>query len=246
MGRRNGMLRLKSTASAIALCVGIAGCSKKIPECNALIKQLNDTSTVMEKETSALSGSKQSKEALEKVAAATKLETDKIAKVELTIPELLGFSKGYQTLLNETVSATRAIGTAAGELEGVQTAVTKAQSGFMAATAKLEGACGKARRECAALGDKLTRAPTITGAEPAEDAKKLEDYARGIGSVTVKNADVKAAVDEIQKTVGDFAAALKKSGTVQEESKKALKMINEINAKEPALIKNINDFCQAG
>ncbi|HEX6274310.1 MAG TPA: hypothetical protein VFZ53_14815 [Polyangiaceae bacterium] len=239
------MLRLKSTVIAVTLC-GIVGCNKKIPECNALIKQLNDTSTVMEKETSALSGSKQTKEALDKVAAVTKTETDKIAKVELSVPELQGFSKNYQTLLNDTVGATQAIGKAAGELEGVQEAVTKAQSGFLGATSKLNVACVKARRECAALGDKLTRAPSITGLKPEEDAKKLEEYAQGIAGVDVKNADVKAAVDDIKKTVGDFAAALRKSGALQQDSEKAMKTMNDINTKEPVLIKSINDFCQAG
>jgi hypothetical protein len=239
------MLRLKSTVIAVTVCVGSVGCNKKIPECNALIKQLNDTSTVMEKETNALGGSKQTKEALDKVAAVTKTETDKIAKVELTVPELQGFSKNYQTLLNDTVGATQAIGKAAGELEGVQEAVTKAQSGFMGATSKLNVACVKARKDCAALGDKLTRVPSITGIKPEEDAKKLEEYAQGIAGVDVKNADVKAAVDEIKKTVGDFAVALRKSGALQQDSEKAMKTMTDINAKEPILIKSINDFCQA-
>jgi hypothetical protein len=240
------MLRLKSAVIAVTLCAGTVGCNKKIPECNALIKQLNDTSTVMEKETNALSGSKQTKEALDKVAAVTKTETDKIAKVELTVPELQGFSKNYQALLNETVGATQAIGKAAGELEGVQEAVTKAQSGFLAATSKLGVACVKARKDCAALGDKVTRSPSITGMKPEEDAKKLEEYAQGIAGVDVKSADVKAAVDEIKKTVGDFAAALRRSGALQQDSEKAMKTMTDINAKEPVLIKSINDFCQAG
>ncbi|HVR18128.1 MAG TPA: hypothetical protein VMS65_00485 [Polyangiaceae bacterium] len=240
------MLRVKSPVIVTLLCFGTFGCNKKIPECNALIQQLNDTSTVMEKETSALGGSKQSKETLEKVATITKSETEKIAKVELTVPELQGFSKSYQTLLNDTVAATRAIGKAAGEADGVQEAVTKAQGGFVAASTKLNVACVKARKECAAVGDKLTRAPSINGMKPHEDAKKLEEYVASIASVEVKNADVKAAVDDIKKTVGDFAAALKKSGDVQEETEKAMKTMTEINAKEPALIKSINDFCQAG
>jgi hypothetical protein len=236
----------KSIVIAATFCFVSAGCSKKIPECNALIKQLNDTSTVMEKETGALSGSKQTKEALDKVAAVTKSETEKIAKVELTVPELQGFSKKYQALLNETVTATQAIGKAVGELDGVQDGVTKAQSAFNAATSQLNAACIKARRECATVGDKLNAMPSITGVKPDEDAKKLEEYAQNLGSVDLKNPDVKTAVEEIKKTVADFATALKRSGALQQDSEKAMKTMSEINAKEPALIKSINDFCQAG
>lgn len=240
------MLRLKSTVITVTLCASSFGCNKKIPECNALIKQLNDTSTVMEKETSALSGGKQTKDALDKVAGVTKTETDKIAKVELTVAELQGFSKNYQVLLNDTVAATQTIGKVAGEIEAVQEATTKAQAAFMAATTKLNVACVKARKECAAVGDKLTNAPSITGIKPDDDAKKLEDYSKGIASVDVKNADVKAAVEDIKKAVGDFVSALKRSGAAQRDSEKAMKTMTEINAKEPVLIKSINDFCQAG
>jgi hypothetical protein len=240
------MLRLKSTAVAVTLCIGSFGCNKKIPECNALIKQLNDTSAVMEKETAAMSGGKQTKDALDKVATVTKTETDKIAKVELSVAELQGFSKNYQVLLNDTVTATQTIGKVAGELEAVQDATTKAQAAFTAATTKLNVACVKARKECAAVGDKLTNAPAITGIKPDDDAKKLEEYKKGIGSVELKNADVKAAVEDIKKAVGDFVAALKRSGAAQQDSEKAMKTMTEINAKEPVLIKSINDFCQAG
>jgi chromosome segregation ATPase len=241
------MLRLKCAVIVVTACAGTIACSKKVPECNALIKQLNESATAMETATNALTASqKQTKEALDKVASATKAETEKIAKVELTVPELQGFSKNYQTLLTDTATAAQAIAKAAGELEGVQEAVTKSQSSWMAASAKLGVACVKARKECAAVGDKLTRQPSISGIKPEEDAKKLDEYAKGVASVELRNPDVKAAVDEIKKSVGEFAAALRKSGSVQQDSEKSLKTMTEINAKEPALIKSINDFCQAG
>jgi hypothetical protein len=58
-----------------------------------------------------LAANKQGKE-LGQTRATTKAETEKLSKVELTIPELQGFSKNYQTLLNDTVAAARAIGKA--------------------------------------------------------------------------------------------------------------------------------------
>jgi chromosome segregation ATPase len=205
-------------AVAVTLCAGTFGCSKKVPECNALVKQLNESSTTMQAATSTLrSNPKQGKDALDKLAATTKAETEKLAKVELTILELQGFSKTYQALLSDTVTASQAIGKASGDLESLQEAVTKSSAGWMSASTKLSVACIKARRECAALGDKLTKQP-----------------------------DVKAAVEEIKKSVGEFSAALRKSATALEEVEKATKSLTEAGNKEPALIKSINDFCQAG
>jgi chromosome segregation ATPase len=234
-------------AVAVTLCAGTFGCSKKVPECNALVKQLNESSTTMQAATSTLrSNPKQGKDALDKLAATTKAETEKLAKVELTIPELQGFSKTYQALLSDTVIASQAIGKASGDLESLQEAVTKSSAGWMSASTKLSVACIKARRECAALGDKLTKQPSVSGIKPEEDAKKLDEYAKGIASVDVKNPDVKAAVEEIKKSVGEFSAALRKSATALEEVEKATKSLTEAGNKEPALIKSINDFCQAG
>jgi DNA repair exonuclease SbcCD ATPase subunit len=241
------MLRPTSVVTAIILCVGTFGCSKKVPECNALIKQLNESSTTMQTATTALmADQKHAKESLDKLASTTKAETEKLAKVELTIPELQGFSKNYQQLLNDTAAAAQAMGKASGDVEGLQEAVTKASTGWMSASTKLSVACIKARKECAALGDKLTKQPSISGIKPDDDAKKLDEYAKNIGSVDAKNPDVKSAVDEIKKTAGDLAAALRKSGEAVQGVEKATKSMTEAGNKEPALIKSINDFCQAG
>jgi hypothetical protein len=241
------MLRLKSAVIVSMLCAAPLGCSKKVPECNALVKQLNESSATMQTATGAVvTNPKQAKESLDKLVAATKAETDKLAKVELTVPELQGFSKNYQVLLNEMTTAAQAIGKASGELEGTQTALTKSQTDWMSAQSKLGVACVKARRECNALGDKLMKVPSVSGIKPDEDAKKLDEYAKGVGSVAVKNAELKAAVEELKKHVGEFAGALRKSGTSIQDVEKATKAMTDAGAKEPALVKSINDFCQAG
>jgi hypothetical protein len=241
------MLRLKSAVIVSTLCAAQLGCSKKVPECNALVKQLNESSATMQTATGAVvTNPKQAKESLDKLVVATRAETEKLAKVELTVPELQGFSKNYQVLLNDMTTAARAIGKASGDLEVTQAALTKSQTGWMSAQSKLGAACVKARRECTALGDKLMKVPSVTGIKPDEDAKKLDEYAKGIGSVEVKNPDLKAAVDELKKHVGEFAGSLRKSGTSLQDVEKATKAMTDAGAKEPALVKSINDFCQAG
>jgi len=143
-------------------------------------------------------------------------------------------------------AAAQAIGKASVDLESTQTALSKSQTGWMSAQSKLGVACVKARRECNALGDKLMKVPSVSGIKPDDDANKLDEYAKGIGSVVVKNPDLKAAVDELRKHVGEFAGALRNSGTSLKDVEKATKAMTDASAKEPALVKSINDFCQAG
>ena len=106
-------------------------------------------------------------------------------------------------------------------------------------------ACGKAKRECSAL-DKAAKPPNVSGIRPADDARKLDDYAKSIASVDLKSPDMKSAVDAMVKSVSEFADALRKAGVVQQDVEKASKSVTDAGGKEPALVKSINDFCQAG
>jgi len=240
------MLRPISAVIAVILCIGSLACSKKVPECNALVKQLNDSSTAIQSATNMLaSNPKQTKDAFDKFATTTKTETDKLVKVELTIAELQGFSKNYQTILNEISTAAQAVARANGDAESVQQAVEKSQTSWTSAMTQLGAACTKAKKECAAL-DKAAKPPSVSGIRPADDAKKLDEYAKSIASVDLTSPDMKAAVESMKKSVGEFADALRKAGAVQQDVEKATKSMTEAGNKEPALVKSINDFCQAG
>jgi chromosome segregation ATPase len=227
----------------LVLFVTALGCSKKVPECNALIEQINGSATAMEAATREFSTSKQSKEASDRFARANQAELDKIGKVALTLPELQGFSKSYRALLGSVATAATSIGRSSGELGELQKTVQKSQTEWVAAGARVTAACQKAQKECNALGDKLSGTPTLTG-NLDDDAKKVEAYAQGLTSIEVKNAEVQAAARELEKAVRDLAARLRKSSGARKDYEQALKALSEINAKEPALIQSINDFCQ--
>lgn len=235
----------RSTWLTFFICLPALGCSKKIDECNALIKQLNESSAAVQAQTTGLMTSPQeAEETLTKLASTTKAETDKIAAVELSVEQLAGFSKEYQTMLNEMVSSATAMGKAAGEMKNVQDSVSKDRQAWMSASSKIRVACVKARKECEKLGETLTKPPMVTGLRPDEDAKKLDEYAKAIGGVEVKDETVKEAVGELNKSLASFATTLRQ---VDEASKAVEKATAEMKAtadKEPALIKNINDFCQ--
>ena len=240
------MLRPNIAVIAVILCPVSLACSKKVPECNALVKQLNDSSTAIQTATTTLaSNPKQTKDAFDKFATTTKTETDKLVKVELTIAELQGFSKNYQSILNEITTAAQAVAKANGDAEGVQQAVAKSQTSWTSAMTELSAACVKAKKECQSL-DKAAKPPNVSGVRPADDAKKLDEYAKSIASVDLKNPDMKTAVEAMKKSVGEFADALRKAATVQQDVEKATQSMTEAGNKEPALVKSINDFCQAG
>jgi chromosome segregation ATPase len=236
--------RPSTVAVLLSLFVTAFGCSKKVPECNALIEQINSSATAMEAATREFSSSKQSKEASDKFARANQAELDKIGKVALTLPELQGFSKNYQALLGSVATAATSIGRSNGELEELMKTVQKSQADWMAAGTRVTAACQKAQKECNALGDKLAAPPALTG-NLDENAKKLEAYAKGLASIEVKNAEVQAAARELEKAVVELVARLNRSSVAQKDYERALKALSDINAKEPALIQGINDFCQA-
>ena len=238
----------RGSVLAVAAMLGAlgAGCSKKVPECNALIKQLNETSTVMQQQTGSLgTDSKSIKENLDKLASTTKTETEKLAKVELTLPELQGFSKSYQSLLGEIMKASSSLAEATGNSMSIEESVTKNRSEWLKASSDLRVACIKARKECQKLGDKVSNPPLVTGLNPEMDAKKLDEYKQSIASVEVKNADVKAAVETIKTNIDTFASTMRKYAEVKQATEAARKGMADAAGKEPALVKNINDFCQA-
>ena len=230
---------------AAGLCVGTLGCSKKIEECNALIQQLNESSTAVQAQTTGLVTSpKTAAETLAKLAEATKAETGKIAAVPLSEEKLVGFSKEYQSMLDQLLQSATAMSKAAGAMVEVQASISKDRDSWMASTTKLRVACIKARKVCKELGETLTRPPMVSGIRPAEDAKKLDEYAKAIGEVAVDNADVKAAVDEVKKNLASFATTLRKADAAAKSVESATSDLKATADKEPALIKNINGFCQ--
>lgn len=232
-------------ASLAWLLSASVGCSKKIDECNALIQQLNEASTAVQAQTTGLmTNPKEAEQTLTQLASTTKEQTDKIAGVQLTIPELQQFSKDYQAMLTEMVNSASAMGKAAGELKGIEEAVSKDRQAWMSASSAIRIACIKAKKECEKLGETLTKPPMVTGLHPEEDAKKLDEYAKAIGSIEVKDENVKKAVDDINASLKSFADTLRRVDAATKAVEKAEGEMKTTADKEPPLIKGINDFCQ--
>jgi septal ring factor EnvC (AmiA/AmiB activator) len=237
--------RAASFVALSLIAVAATGCNKKIDECNALIKQMNEASTAVQAQTTSLSNPKEAEQALTQLASTTKEQTDKIAAVTLTVPELAGFSKEYQTMLGEMVASASAMGKAAGEMTGIQEAEGKDRQAWATSTGALRAACAKAAKDCQKLGDTLNAAPNVTGQNPEQDAKALEDYAKSISAIEVDDQDLKKAVGDVNASLTSFAGTLRKVDAATKAVEKATQDMKATADKEPPLIDKINGFCQA-
>lgn len=233
------------TSVAVVTLVATTGCSKKIDECNALIQRLNEASTAVQAQTTGLiTNPKEAEQTLTQLASTTKEQTDKIAGVQLTIPELTQFSKEYQAMLSEMVDSATAMGKAAGELKNIEESVAKDRQAWMSASSSIRIACIKARKECEKLGETLTKPPMVSGIRPEEDAQKLDEYAKAIAAVEVQDEAVKKAVSDVNASLKSFATTLRTVDSASKAVEKAEGAMKATADKEPPLIKNINDFCQ--
>jgi septal ring factor EnvC (AmiA/AmiB activator) len=236
-------------ASFVALSLvmlAAPGCSKKIDECNALIKQMNEASTAVQSKTGAMNDDpKQAEQALTQLASTTKEQTDKIAAVTLTVTELSGYSKEYQTLLTDMATSASAMGKAAGEMQGIKDAQTKDQQAWLTATGALRAACAKTPKECEKLGEALSSPPNVTGTNPEAEAKALDEYAKSLSAIEVGDEEVKKAVGDMNASLATFAGTLRKVDAATKAVEKATADMKSTADKEQPLIDKINGFCQA-
>lgn len=241
------MRRVRKLLFSFLVCSLSSSCGKRVSECDALVGQLNETSAAMQAASrSVAKDPEQAAETLAKLASVTRLETEKIARMELTVPELLGFSNGYQKLLRDTADAAAVLAKAAADFRNLEAAAVNHRAVWRSASEELELACEKARRDCLALDRGLTSPPLVTGVEPEAEAEKLEAYANRLASADVKSARVENALESVRKGVTDLAALLRKLAVAKSDHAKATKNLRDAGVKEPALVKSINDFCQAG
>jgi hypothetical protein len=84
----------------------------------------------------------------------------------------------------------------------------------------------------------------VTGMKADEDATKLDEYAKAISAIEVKDEGVKKAVDDINASLKSFAETLRKVDAATKSVEQAEREMKATADKEPPLIKNINDFCQ--
>lgn len=236
-------LRARAVVAASLLLL-VAGCSKKGPECEAIVKVVNPA---VEKLTRAAAVKAERADehikAMGEVARITEGAAADLAKIPLTVPELRKASAEYQAMARDAAAAAREVGEAVKRTEeDVTTAEEGAkelEEGAQAfAKACAEPANASAADECRAFGEVMKRYP--------EDATKTEETVRIVAeldklpfktkSILIQARTVIALIRANGKVLADLKAA-------EATATAAGKRFEAAVAKEDAIVDGMNKLC---
>jgi uncharacterized phage infection (PIP) family protein YhgE len=223
--------------------LALAGCSKKAPECEAMIKVINPAAEKVK----AASGKGERPEdhvkAMNDIASASDGAASGLAKVELTVPELQKISTEYQAMAKGIASAARELGDAVKSADAAGKQMEKTAKDFEAAIGKHAQACEEAKdpvdqEGCKRFADGVGKLP----ADPTKTAE-VEKVAAELDQVAWKGDAIKAAAKGVvtamranNKVMGDLAAA-------QSKAEKAEKSFGTSAENEGKIVERLNKVC---
>ncbi|MCC6647999.1 MAG: Rieske 2Fe-2S domain-containing protein [Polyangiaceae bacterium] len=235
----------RPAALVLVLAALAAGCSKKAPECQAMVGVINPTSDAMMR-----AGAKKPGDAAEhaaemrKVATVTKNAADAMGKLTITVPELKKVQTEYGALYSKAsadagslADAIDAIATADAEMQKVGAALKGAIDAWGAACSSEQG---KAEAPgCKAFAEAMQSLPNDpTDQANVDKALALMDKAPWKGDELRATAKrVRDAYASSTKQIGAMHAL----GAKAEAAEKAMKSLDD---KEQALIDGFNKFCK--
>lgn len=243
------MTRFRShTVGLVAALVALAaaaGCSKKGPECESVIKIINPAA---EKMKAANSGKAEKAEehikAMTETAKASEGAAADLAKLQLSLPELQKLSTEYQAMAKSVAGAARDMASALKSTEDASKQSEKANKDLEAAATKHGAACGgvkdaKDQDACRRFQDAMGKLPSdgTKTAEVEKVAVELEKIEWKGDDVKASSKGVVAAIRANNKVVIDVKAA-------QTKAEGAQKRIEDAESKESKVIDGINKLCQ--
>jgi hypothetical protein len=238
----------------------LLGCSKKVPECNALIESMNDLGTKLA-EAQKVTGNTDSKPeqvaaALRPFAAAAKGTGDKLAQGKMTVPEI-------KKIADDASKASLALGAsaanmadAADKMKGMDAAgkaVEEQHKVIDGAEAEIKKACEAKPGACTKLAEMLTAVPKPPDKNSdakllAEWSGKLTKWTSDLATVEIKDDVLKTSVATFEKGWKAFAAAMTTLVGVLESAKQfddANKAFNGQIDQVNKAISDANAFCKA-
>lgn len=235
---------MRAVIIAASLVVLVAGCSKKGPECESIVKVVNPA---VEKLTSAgavkADKAEEHIKAMNEVAQITENAAADLARLPLTMPELLKASADYQAMARDAAAAAREVGQAVKSTEAGVIAAEKGAKDLEAAAEALGKACADPRNAdgaegCKAFGETMGHYP--------EDASKSDEAARVVADLDKLSFKSKAilaparAVIALMKSNGKVLADLK---AAEDRAVAAEKQFEGAAAKEGPIVDGLNKFC---
>lgn len=243
-----------SVALALAFAFAAAGCSKKPEECKLLISTIDDDD---QKIVETLGVGAHAAKAAEIQAVATDLATleDKLAvdvgALKLTVPELAKLAGEYKAFAIDAAAAARDTASTMGEVIAYEPKVDPARADgvpqkMRAAADKMTGRCtARKSTECVKLFDKMKK--LLDAANKAQDledqAKQIDAFVAELKAATLRDAELKADLDELAKSMNDAASVLRQAAALRAKIATSKAQLDQVLGRERPLTDGVNALC---
>jgi methyl-accepting chemotaxis protein len=230
------------------------GCSKKPAECHTLIAVIDDDDQKIQQ---TLGLGAQAAKAAEIQAVASDLATleDKLAAdvgaLKLTTPELATLATSYKQFATDVAAAARETASTMADVIAYEPKVDPAKPDgvpqkMRAAADKMTARCtAKKSTECVKLFDKMKKILDLANkVENVEDqAKQIDAFVAELQAATLKDAELKADVDEFAKSMTDASNVLKQAAALRAKTTATKQKLDETLAREKPLTDGVNAIC---
>ncbi len=227
------------------LSASSAGCSKKGPECQAMVGVINPTSDAMVRATSskAESGAEQA-EAMRKLATVTKNASDAMGKLTVTVPELKKVQTDYRALYTKASSdaasladTIAAIGVAEKEMEKLGLALKASIDGWGEACSAEKNKPDAAG--CLAFAEAMKTLPKDPTNKPSVERSLL-----AMDKIEWKSDELRASAKKVRDAYAASTAHVAAMHALGVKAEAADKGFKEVEGKEQTLIDGFNKFCK--
>lgn len=225
----------------------VAGCGKKGPECESLVKVINPAVEKMNKAT----GVKQEKndaliQQAKDIAGIASGTASGLAALPLTVPELKKFSADYQAMAKEISAAASTTADVLKRADEAAKASEKADKQTDEAGEKLVKGCATAKDPgdleiCKKTGEVLKKLP-----DDLSQATGLGATANELEREPFKDAELAAAVKSVASALRATEKVLQEYKAVQQKAKEAQASMDAATKREEPLIDGVNKFCSGG
>ena len=240
-------LKLRAVALLVAAlpALSVPGCSKKGPECQAMVGVINPASDAMMRAGASKGGTpaEQAGE-MRKMATVTKNAADAMGKLTVTVPELKKVQTDYQALYSKASSDSSSLADA---VDGIGAAEKEMEKVGLALKTSIDAwgeACSSDKNKaeadgCKAFADAMKSLPK----DPLDKAGVDKALAE-MDKVSWKGDDLRAAGKKVRDAYAASTKQIAAMHALGAKAEAAEKSFKEIEGKEQALIDGFNKFCK--
>jgi hypothetical protein len=252
--------RFGTLISLLVMSLSAIGCSKKGPECQALIGSMNELGSQLA-ETQKVIGNGDAKPeraaaALRPFAVVAKSTGDRLAKGEMTVPEIKKIAADASAAALALAASATSMAGMADRMKGLDAAgkaVEDQRKVIDGAEAAIKKICEANAAQCTELAQVLARFPSPPEKSDNLQATaawnaKLTAWTNDLGKVQIKNRALDGHVTALDKGWKAFAAAMTTLANMTAAAKQYDDLAKAFNAQIEAARKAVgeaNGFCKS-